>query len=423
MYLRLYFRGFVSVFCLITVLAIAPKGMAAEWTAEPAVTARHEYNDNIGLSIHPHSSVRGSFVTPSLDLGVNTPIWQLGGGVSATQRRYSGQAGLDSDDKGSRLSATYRTERNTWQLAATRSLYSLLSGDLNSPDTGIVQTQQQTLTQSVTPNWTWMYSETTQLQVQYLWSEVSYGDSQSVGLYDYRHQSATATVSYQISERNQVFATGGYSKFQVPFTGFESDTGNVQIGGTRNFSETMNATLQAGLRNTEAITRGGNPTYTRFTTTDANGQIVVMLIPDGGVTQDSRSQDTSVVYSGNIEKKFDNTNVRMSVSRALSPSASGGQAEVDTFNFSVSRNLTDRTVVYLNSYYYTTRGIEGNITNNDRTYYSVQPGATWQLSREWNAGLNYSYARVERDYEIESPYSNSVIFTLGYRPLKMSISR
>jgi hypothetical protein len=148
-----------------------------------------------------------------------------------------------------------------------------------------------------------------------------------------------------------------------------------------------------------------------------------MLIPDGGVTQDSRSQDTSVVYSGNIEKKFDNTNVRMSVSRALSPSASGGQAEVDTFNFSVSRNLTDRTVVYLNSYYYTTRGIEGNITNNDRTYYSVQPGATWQLSREWNAGLNYSYARVERDYEIESPYSNSVIFTLGYRPLKMSISR
>ncbi len=420
MYLRL---NNITGFCLTMVLAMSAESMAAEWTAEPAVTARHEYNDNINLSVHPGSSARGSHITPSLDLGVNTPIWQLSGGVSATQHRYSGQAGLDSDDRGSRLSTLYRTERNTWQLTASRSLHSLLSSDLISSDTGTLQSQRQTLTESVTPSWTWMYSERTQLQLMYQLSKVSYGNSQSVGLYDYDYWSATTTLSNQLSERNRVFVTGGYSNFQVPFTGFESNTGNVQIGGTRNFSESMSGTLQAGLRNTESITRGGNPTFTRFTTTDINGQIVDVLIPDGGVTQDSSRQNTSVVYSGNIDKKFYNTNIRAGVSRALSPSGSGGQTEEDSANLAVSRDLTERVSVYLNSNYSKSRGTEGNISNNNRTYYSIQPGATWRLSREWDAGLNYSYARIKRDYEIESAHSNSVNFSLSYRPLKMSISR
>ena len=78
---------------------------------------------------------------------------------------------------------------------------------------------------------------------------------------------------------------------------------------------------------------------------------------------------------------------------------------------------------YLNSNYSKTRGTEGNISNNNLTYYSIQPGATWQLSRKWDAGLNYSFARAKRDYETESAHSNSVVLMLSYRPLKMSISR
>lgn len=258
----------------------------------------------------------------------------------------------------------------------------------------------------------------------YLLSSVSYGHSQGAGLYDYEYRSATATLSNQLSERNRVFVTGGYSNFQVPFTGFESNTGNVQIGGTRNFSESMSGTLQAGLRNTKSITRGGNPTGTLFSSRDPiTGQIDTVFVPDGGVTQDSSRQNTSVVYSGNIDRKFYNTNIRAGVSRALSPSGSGGQTEKDSANLAISRDLTERVSVYLNSNYSKSRGSEGNISNNNRTYYSIQPGVTWQLSREWDAGLNYSYARIKRDYEIESAHSNSVNFSLSYRPLKMSISR
>lgn len=420
MYLRRYFRGFATAFCL-TLAAISSKGMAAEWTAEPAVTARHEYSDNINLSVHPSNGVRGSFITPSLDLGVNAPIWQLSAGVSATQRRYSGQAGLDSDDKGSRLSAIYRTERNTWQLNASRSLYSILSGDLISADTGIVQTQRQTLTESVAPSWTWLYSERTQLQVSYQLNNISYGNSQSAGLYDYDYQAATATLSNRLSEINQVFVTGSYSKFHVPDTEFDSNTRSFQVGTTRNFSSTTQGTLQAGLRNTESFTRGGNPIYTRFTTI-INGAIEDVLVQTG-VTQDSRRENTSSVFSGSLERKFEKTFVRLAVNRTLSPSGSGGQTEQDAVSFNLKDPLSPRLTLSVNANWQKTRAFEGNISNSDLTYYDFSPGIDWQWLRDLSVGMNYRYAHVNREHETAAAESHSVGLALIYRPLKMSISR
>ena len=58
----------------MTSLAVPISGMAAEWTFEPAVKLRREYNDNIRLTTQPHSSVNGSIITPSLSFGVNTPV-------------------------------------------------------------------------------------------------------------------------------------------------------------------------------------------------------------------------------------------------------------------------------------------------------------------------------------------------------------
>lgn len=403
---------------------MSPKGMTAEWTAQPAVTARHEYNDNINLSVHPHNSVRGSFITPSLDLGVNTPIWRLSGGASVTQRRYSGQEGLDRDDKASRFSSVYRTERNTWQLNASRTLSSLLSGDTISSDTGVVQGQRQTDTKSISPAWTWMYSETTMLEVVYQLSDVSYEQTQSAGLYDYEYRSATVTLSNQLSERNRVFVTGGYSKFQVPLTGFESNTGNVQIGGTRNFSETMSGTLQAGLRNTEAITRGGNPTGSFFSDVDSiTGQIFTIFVPDGGVTQDSRSENTSSVFSGSLERKFEKSLTRLAVSRTLSPSGLGGQTEQDTANFIFQDPLSPRLTWSVSMHWQKTRAFEGNISNSDLTYFDIKPGIDWQWLRDWSVGMDYRYAHVNREHETAAADSHSVGVTLIYRPLKISISR
>jgi len=403
-----------SMFASIT---IPVTGGAAEWTAEPAVTARHDYNDNINLAVHPRSSVRSSFIAPSLDLGVNTPIWQISGGVSASQRRYSGQEGLDRDDKASRLSSVYRAERNTWQLNASRSLNSLLSTDVISSDTGVVQVQRQIETESVTPSWTWRYSETTTLQAIYLLSNVSYGNAQSTGLFDYNYRSATVTFSNQLSELNQVFVTGGYSRFHVPDTGFDSETRNLQVGATRSFSPTTQGTLQAGLRRTESFTQGGSPIYTRFST--EFGDVLVQT----GVTQDSRGENTSSVFSGSLGRKFEKTLASLAVNRTLSPSGSGGQTEQDAVNFNINDPLSPRLTLSVNANWQKTRVFEGNISSSGLTYYNFSSGIDWRWLRDLSVGMNYRYAHVNREYENAAADSHSVGLALTYRPLRMSISR
>jgi hypothetical protein len=306
-------------------------------------------------------------------------------------------------------------------LSANRSLSSLLSGDSISSDTGVVQTQSQTETKSVTPAWTWMYSETTMLQVSYQLSDVSYENTQNAGLYDYEYQSATVTLSNQLSERDRVFVTGGYSSFHVPGTGFDSDTRSFQAGVTRNFSTTTQGTLQAGLRNTESFTRGGNPIFSFFTT-EIDGELVDVPVPTG-VTQDSRSENTSSVFSGSLERRFEKSLARLAVNRALSPNGSGGQTEQDTVSFNINNPLSPRLTLSVNANWHKSRVFEGNIANTGLTYYNFSPGIVWQWSRDWSVGMDYRYTHINRDREDTAADSHSVGLALTYRPVKMSISR
>ena len=390
---------------------------AAEWSAEPSVKVRREYNDNIRLTIHPHNSVNGSVITPSLDFGVSAPIWRISGGAEATQRRYSGEGDLDRDDNLARLSSVYKTERQTWALDANRTRDSVLSDEATSSDTGVIQVQKKRESSSVKPVWTWMFSERTQMQLAYQLNNVSYENAQSAGLYDYSYRAATATFANQLSELNQVFVTAGYSAYHVPATGFDSNSRNFQAGITRTFSETTRGTLQAGRRKTESLTQGGKPVYTRFST--MLGDFLVQT----GVTQDARSQTTSSVFSGNLESKFENTRLNMSFNRALDPSGSGGQVEQDTFKFDLNRQLTARASVNATANVRKVRATEGNISSDERTYYDLGPSVYWQWTREWTVGANYRYARVKRVYEDRAAASRTTYLALTYRPLKMSISR
>jgi hypothetical protein len=266
-----------------------------------------------------------------------------------------------------------------------------------------------------------MYSERTTLQVMYQLSDVSYEQTQSAGLYDYEYRSATATLSNQLSELNQVFVTGGYSKFHVPDTGFDSNTGSLQVGATRNFSATTQGTLQAGLRNTESFTRGGNPIFTRFTTI-IDGESVDVLVPTG-VTQDSRRENTSSVFSGSLERKFEKSHARLAVNRTLSPSGSGGQTEQDAVSFNLRDPLSPRLTLSVNANWQKTSAFEGNISNSDLTYYNFSSGIDWQWLRDWRVGMDYRYAHVKREHENAAADSHTMGLALTYRPLKMSISR
>lgn len=417
--IRIFSASNFLVIALLLPALLAPlAGGAAEWTAEPSIKLRREYNDNLRLSIYPHESVAGSLITPALDLAGAGPNWKIGFGGEATQRRYSGQEGLDRDDSSLKLNTLHRTERSTWQLDASRTRDSVVTNEQADADTGAVQSSKDRETDSLAPTWTWLFSQRTRLQLAYQQTDVAYDqNSLSTGLYDYRYRTFSTTVSNLFSERDQIFIYGGYSKFHVPITDFDSETLSLQAGFTRNLTETTTATLQAGRRRTESFTRGGAPIYSYYS--DSTGIYRILT----GVTQDTRTQRTSSVFTGNLESKYESSDLSLSLSRSLDPSGSGGQVEQDQFNLKFNKHLSPRLGINLYGSATKLRTQEGNISNSDRTFYDFAPGGYWQWTREWSIGANYRYAHVKRVYENEAADSNSLNLWLTYRPLKMSVSR
>lgn len=412
--------NFLVTALLLPALLAPLAGGAAEWTAEPSIKLRREYNDNLRLSTYPHESVNGSLITPAFDLGVAAPRWKIGLGAEATQRRYSGEEGLDRDDTALKLTSLFRTERSTWQLDASRRRDAAVTSEHVDSDTGAVQVLVSRKTDSFKPSWTWMVSQTTQLQLAYQHTDASYGNnSLSAGLYDYRYRTVSATLGKQISELDQVFLYGGYSDYEVPYTSFNSETRSLQGGFTRNFSETTKGTLQVGRRWTESFRKSGGLDCGLEISTAGGVDCLYYII----VTQDIITESTGSVFTGSLETKTESTDWNLSLNRSLDPSGSGGQVERDQFKFTFNKRLSPRAGVNINGSALKSRAQEGNILSSDRTFYDFGPGTYWQWTREWSIGANYRYARVKRANESDVADSNSLNLWLTYRPLKMSVSR
>jgi len=194
--------------CLSTTLSMPLVCEAAEWTVEPSALFSLVYNDNVNLTTQPHNSVNSNVISPRLDLGMRTQAWQLTGSAEASRIRYSGEIGQDRDDNAFRLSTTYRSERNIWQLDANSTRDSPVADEQTSSDTGAVQTPKIRETHGFSPSWTRMLTERTRLQLMYQLNDTSYVNGESVGLYDYRYSTASTTVSNQLSKLSQVFVTG-----------------------------------------------------------------------------------------------------------------------------------------------------------------------------------------------------------------------
>lgn len=403
--------------CLSATLSFPLACMAVEWTVEPSAVFSLVYNDNVNLTTQPHNSVNGNVITPRLDLGMRTQAWQITGSAQASRIRYSGESEQDRDDNAFGLSSVYRSERNIWQLDANSTRDSPVADEQPSSDTAAVQTPKIRETHGFSPSWTRLLTERTRLQLMYQLNDTSYVNGQSVGLYDYRYRTASATLSNQLSDRSQVFVTGAYSSFHTPVTGNDSTTRSFQVGITQNFSESTQGTLAAGARRTETLTQGGYPVYTRFST--PFGDVLIQT----GVTSDARIEDTSSVFSGSLEKKYELTSINVSFSRALAPSGSGSEVEQDSFDFRLNRIMTPRLNAYINLNSVVVRDDQGNISNNNRPYYHAELGANWAWTQELSLNMSYGYSRVKREFEDKAAIANSARLTLIYRPLKMSISR
>jgi hypothetical protein len=412
----------LGVACMLPLLSNPRTVNAAEWSAQPSVRLSEGHDDNIGLTLQPHDSVRSSSFAPKLNMGASSDIWQLTAGAEAVRNRYSGADDLDTDERFFDMGMSYMSERNKWQVTATKSKGSSLSSRQISPDTGAVQSQIILDTQSISPSWTWAMNELTQLQLVYSLSNVSYVDGIRVGLYDYSTRNASVTLTNSLNLHDQVFITAGYSIFNVPKTALgqigneefattlKSKSSTYQAGITRIFSETTRGTLSAGLRKTSI---------------EQDGFVLEGFFFGFPITTPATffSKTSGAVFNGIYEKKFENNSLNISVSRSLDSSGTGAQVQYDSLSLGFSRSFTSQlagSVSYINTK--TSQDI-GNFSSVDNRLYRIEPSLHWQWTPECSLDANYRYTHLRRIAEEKPVTANAVFLTLRYQWSKTAISR
>lgn len=397
--------------CVLLIMVIPRSSNAAEWSTQPSVRVGWEHNTNPTLTAQPHQSVSGSMVSPELDLGMNTGIWQVTGSAVALQKRYSGESGQDRDDRYYNLMTSYKTERSTWQVAGSASKSSTVADERISADTGVVEVQKIYDSRSINPSWTWAMNELTQLQLAYSFNSISYVDGRSAGLSDYTTRGISAQLTNWFDAKDQVFFSAGYSIFNVPSTTFESKSATYQAGVTRVFSETLRGTISAGARKSSS-----------------NQDVVVcslffgpFCLQTANATQFSKQ--SSSVFNGSLDKQYEVTRLSLTVNRSFDPSGLGGEVRTDSQNIVLSRRFTSRLSGNLSAGYYTYKSETGDLGGIDRRYYAFAPFLLWAWTNELSVNLRYDYRHIKRAAEDQPVASNVAFLTLGYQWPKMALSR
>src|SRR6266478_2419447 len=138
---RVALKHLCIVLCGLLQALEAGSSRAAEWSAEPSVSLRADYNDNINLSPAPHPRVWGIKLSPDVKFSGETETLKVTGGLNLRVNRYFGEDGLDTIDHTLSLRSDYKAERDLVGLNIDSIRDSTLVSELAT--TGAVQARRQ----------------------------------------------------------------------------------------------------------------------------------------------------------------------------------------------------------------------------------------------------------------------------------------
>ena len=407
----------LNPFYLLCLSLFSLTAQSAEWSIEPSVSVREEYNDNIRLTTLPHKSVWGTSLTPSVNFSSKTEISEVTGGARLNFNRYSGEPTLDRNDQIFSLVSKYKTERNTFGLNGSYVHDSTQASELIS--TGVVLARKQRTNLTLNPSWTTFASERTWFTLDYQLSRVKYEDSAATGLIDYNNQTASLAAVHRLSEQDQLSGTVYYSKYETSPANFKSNTSGLRLGITHDFSETLTSSLTVGARSTSS-------------TSQQNALVCPApiifcqfgLIPYDVVPFTTKTRSHGYTLNANLGKQFETTTLSGQVSREVNPSGNGALVQADRIGFSLANKFSPTLTGALDASIYRSRYLGNVISRSDSRYYTVGPRLSWRMSEWWSLDTGYTHARQEYDNAgSTAATANSAYVLVRYDWPKLAVSR
>jgi hypothetical protein len=393
----------------------AGSSRAAEWSVEPSVGLRTDYNDNINLSPLPHPSVWGVKLSPDVKFSGETETLKVTGGLNLSINRYFGEDGLDTVDHTLSLRSDYKAERDLVGLNIDSIRDSTLVSELAT--TGVVQARRQRSLLTANPTWSRALTEATSLRASYSYTDVHYDDTAGTSLINYGDQSASVGIQSKLDERNSVNVAAYYDRYETKPAQFRANTYGVQGGYDHAFSETLQGSFIVGLRRTQSTIAS-----------DAlvcDGPIINGLCL-GTVTEvTSVQKETSSGYTLNasLAKRWETDTVSGQLSREINPSGVGSLIQTDRIQVIWTKEWSPTLSSNISAAAYRSRYIGGVVTDSNSRYYTVEPRLTWRLAEGWALDAGYSYARQNYETAPVTATANVVYVNLSYAWPKISVSR
>jgi len=384
----------------LVLLIVVPRPLsAAEWYAEPWADLTTTYNDNIFLRRTAIIDTFGAILNLDAKLGRRTERSNVSLDTRLEFNQYTNSDALDQNNQFFKLASHYSTERNTWRLDGYYHLDSTATSELE--DTGLVQNNFRVDRWSALPSWEHAFTEKTSGRISYRYLDVDYEQGAFLnGLFDFDTQNLDATIAHQWSPATDVFLTAYGLMQDVPQISGENNSYGGTAGFGYNFSETLRVTLAAGAY-----------------VADQKNTI-------SGVTIDSTN--TGGLFNASLEKQFDLTIFALTASQFVIPTGRGDLEQRRQLNFSLEHRLMPTVTLSLPALIFVSNPTGGftdfDIFSSDRTYYRVQPGIRWQISRGWFLDGSYRYIRNEQ-LGTEAAVSNAFFATLAYHWPPLSASR
>lgn len=384
-----------ALWCVAVAVAASTGAEAAEWSLEPTMSVRGEYNDNLLLTPLDHTAVWGVWTSPAMKYKYRTERLELEGNTQADFVRYFGKQGLDITNLYFPVAALYTTEHDQWEFKGGFTRDNTLVGELQQ--TGVVNQRTQRNLASANPSWTHKLTEKLSAQASYGYTDTSYTDATRFNLFDYTTNTASGGFLYQLAERTQVNALYYYLHYQAPQLRMGTIFNGTQVGLTRKFSETLTGSASVGLRVLES--------------TLASGSTV------------QKDQDTVVLYNADLTKQFENTTITASGSRDIFPSGVGFLVRTDHVSLTISHELTKRlTLSFSGDGYWLQPAISGLQLPNSN-FYTLQPKVHWRWSEWWSVEAWYRYSKLEVTSANTIAEQNVANLMLTFHVPKLAVSR
>ncbi|MBI3560689.1 MAG: hypothetical protein HY080_03085 [Gammaproteobacteria bacterium] len=366
---------------------------AADWAFIPTVDLQAVYDDNLFLTTQNVTKTWSSVIAASVDLSRKMENTSLDLTDKIASRHYDYNTMLDRNDNYITLAYAYNGERYAINANGAYASESTLTSEL--ADTGYISVVRKVKQSTLSPSFTYQLSQHSAMQLSYDYLKKNY-DAPITEFADYTNQITSANYSYSLTESLQLQAIATRSEVDIPegaygFVGasLSTKTDNYQAGLSYDYAEDIVLSALYGKR----------------TSLDELKYLGYLL---------GTAKSEGSTYNVSLTKTLDRATIKFQVTRDYSPAGNGVVYDTDRATVNLQYHVTDRNSVGLDIVYTNQKPGASRFITVHRTYYSVQPGYTWQVSENWSLNAYYRYSYQKYNTDTDAAKSNLISLSMSY---------